>query len=168
MVCETRTCQVPVTTCRMVAETVRQAGLPRRSARWSPSRASRCVPRPSARCRRSSASARCRTPSASQVAEPKTICCPVTVQQQVTEMQERLRAQDGLQAGARSRSASRSRWSSTARPAVMPSSQSVVASAQSSCPSRTVPPCDPCDAKHPLFGRLGGHITEPRPASPTP
>jgi len=40
--------------------------------------------------------------------------------------------------------------------AVLPSSQSVVASSQSQFPISTVPPCDPCDAKHPLFGRLSG------------
>ena len=39
--------------------------------------------------------------------------------------------------------------------AVMPSAQSVVASAQSQLPLCTVPPCDPCDAHHPLFRRLG-------------
>jgi hypothetical protein len=38
-------------------------------------------------------------------------------------------------------------------PPVMPSAQSVVASAQSQMPISTVPPCDPCDAKHPLFAR---------------
>ncbi len=38
---------------------------------------------------------------------------------------------------------------------VLPSAQSVVASSQS-LPVSTVPPCDPCDARHPLFGRLGG------------
>jgi hypothetical protein len=38
-------------------------------------------------------------------------------------------------------------------PAVLPSAQSVVASAQCSAPICTIPACDPCDKKHPLFGR---------------
>jgi hypothetical protein len=37
-------------------------------------------------------------------------------------------------------------------PAVLPSEQSVVASSQS-LPLTTLPACDPCDAKHPLFAR---------------
>jgi hypothetical protein len=39
-------------------------------------------------------------------------------------------------------------------PAVVPSAQSVVASPQSLTPLTTLPACDTCDPKHPLFARL--------------
>ena len=48
-------------------------------------------------------------------------------------------------------------------PAVLPSSQSVVASPQCELPCTTLPPCDPCDRKHPLFGgRLPPVLTDGR------
>jgi hypothetical protein len=40
-------------------------------------------------------------------------------------------------------------------PAVLPSSQTVVATPQSTLPLTTLPACDACDAKHPLFGGKG-------------
>jgi hypothetical protein len=74
-----------------------------------------------------------------QVAETKTICVPKTVCKQVP-VEVCVKVPVVV----------------TCAPAVMPSSQSVVASGQSQLPLCTVPPCDPCDARHPFFGRLGG------------
>jgi hypothetical protein len=37
-------------------------------------------------------------------------------------------------------------------PVVLPSAQSVLASGQS-IPLTSVPPCDPCDSRYPIFGK---------------
>ena len=155
MVSETRSCQVPVTTCRTVAEPcVKKVCQTVCEMVTEPVRQDRARRR-SARCRRSSASARCRTPPASQVVEPKTIMCPVTVQKQVTETKticvpRTVCKQVPVEVCVKVPVVVH------CEPAVLPSSQSVVASAQSQLPITTVPPCDPCDAKHPLFGRRLG------------
>jgi hypothetical protein len=89
-----------------------------------------------------------------QVVESKTIMCPVTVQKQVAESKticvpQTICKQVPVEVCVRVPVTTY-----CAPAAVLPSSQSVVASSQS-LPVTTVPPCDPCDARHPLFGRLG-------------
>ena len=41
--------------------------------------------------------------------------------------------------------------------AVVPSSQSVVAAPQCELPVTTLPACDPCDSRHPIFGGFFRH-----------
>jgi hypothetical protein len=92
-----------------------------------------------------------------QIVEPKTIICPVTVQKQVTEIKticvpKTICKQVPVEVCVRVP------VTTYCEPAVLPSLQSVVASAPSQLPITTVPPCDPCDARHPLFGRRLGSL----------
>jgi len=92
-----------------------------------------------------------------QVVDTKTIMCPVTVQKQVCETKtvcvpRTVCKQVPVEVCVKVPVVSH------CDPVVMPSSQSVVASAQSLLPVTMVPPCDPCDAKHPFFGRRLGFL----------
>ena len=83
-----------------------------------------------------------------QVPVCKTICCPVTVTRQVCETKticvpRTICKQVPVEICVKV---------PVFVPCVLPSPQSVVASAQCELPCTTIPTCDPCDKNHPLIG----------------
>ena len=87
-----------------------------------------------------------------QVAETKTICCPVKVARQVTDCKtvcvpRMVCKQVPVEVCVKVPVVT------YCPPVVLPSSQSVLASSQS-VPFTTVPPCDPCDSRYPLLRKL--------------
>jgi hypothetical protein len=86
-----------------------------------------------------------------QVPETTTICVPVTIKRQVTELKtiqvpRTICRQVPVEVCVKVPV-------TVTCPPVMPSPQSVVASAQSEVSFTPLPACDSCDKKHPLFGR---------------
>jgi hypothetical protein len=80
----------------------------------------------------------------------KTICCPVKVCKQVTEchtvcVPKTVCKQVPVEVCVRVPVVTH------CPPAILPSAQSVLATEQT-VPISTIPACDPCDAKHPIFG----------------